>query len=192
MKKIKKIIMLILLLFLVSLIYVVINIKNHENDTVDKPVDYLIVLGAKIWKDQPSPDLQTRLDGAIKIYQKHKSKIIVSGGQGEDEDYPEALIMQKYLLKRGVEQSDILVEDKSTNTFENFKNVKKLFEDNKIDYKSKTLGFVTNNYHVYRSLMLAKRVFKTKQISALGVKPIGSSGFMREILAFYKSYLLDR
>ena len=44
-------------------------------------VDCIIILGAGIWGDKPSPMLEDRLQEGIKLYQNNVSdKIIMSGG----------------------------------------------------------------------------------------------------------------
>ena len=47
-------------------------------------------------------------------------KIVVSGGQGEGENITEATAMRNFLVDNGVDSSLIIMEDKSTNTYENF------------------------------------------------------------------------
>ncbi len=43
----------------------------------------------------------------------------MSGGQGKDEDLSEAEAMKDYAVKRGYDPDLILLEDKSTNTYQN-------------------------------------------------------------------------
>ena len=63
----------------------------------------MIVLGAKIIGDRPSRMLRNRLDAAYAYLQAHPDAVgIVSGGQGSDEQYSEAYVMEQYLLSKGI------------------------------------------------------------------------------------------
>ena len=96
--------------------------------------------------------LASRIRTGIKVYSKHPgSKLIMSGGQGADEVVSEAFAMKNYALEQGVSEEDIIIEDKSTNTEENIKFSKRFMKD-----VNSRFALVTNYYHVYRALVLAK------------------------------------
>ena len=121
--------------------------------------DYVIILGSKIRKDGTlTPILQARVDKAIEFAKEQKEKsnkrivFVPSGGKGEDEIIAEAEAMKNYLIEKGISLEDIIVEDKSKNTYQNLKFSKqKIDEDNK-DGK---IIFSTTNYHVFRSGVIA-------------------------------------
>lgn len=51
-----------------------------------KDIDCIIVLGAGIWGDKPSPMLEDRLLRAIELYKNNiSSKIIMSGDHGKED-----------------------------------------------------------------------------------------------------------
>ena len=77
---------------------------------------------------------------------------IVSGGQGSNEPCTEADAMKTYLETHGLSSDRILTEDQSTNTVENLRFSRKL-----IPQEVQKVGIVTSNFHVYRSLRLAKQ-----------------------------------
>ncbi len=121
--------------------------------------DFIIILGSKI-KDNGdlSALLKGRVDKALEFgntqYELNNKQIyyVVSGGKGNDEVISEAEAMKKYLIKQGVNKKYIIIEDKSTNTYENMK-----FSKMKIDkIKEKSnISFSTTNYHVFRSGVIA-------------------------------------
>ena len=121
--------------------------------------DYVIILGSKIRKDGTlTPILQARVDKAIEFAKEQKEKsnkrivFVPSGGKGEDEIISEAEAMKNYLIEKDISPEDIIVEDKSKNTYQNLKFSKqKIDEDNK-DGK---IIFSTTNYHVFRSGVIA-------------------------------------
>lgn len=115
-------------------------------------LDYIIVLGAQLKENGPSYTLQMRLDAAYEYLIKNaETKVIVSGGQGSNEPDTEAQGMYDYLVGRGISPNRILMEDNSTNTNENIKYSREL-----MDVERDSIGIVTSDFHVFRSLKLAK------------------------------------
>lgn len=188
---IKRIIILIgvflLLLYFVPLALVISN----QNSTIKGNIDYLIVLGAKVNGKYPSAALQYRLDEAITLYNENpKLHIIVTGGQGIDEEFTEASVMKEYLIKNGVAQNKIIIEDKSTTTFENIYNTKMIIGSGDVK-----VGVVTNAFHIYRVKMICKRVFNFECQMQASRNPKSIQGLfsiLREPLALYKSFFLDK
>lgn len=117
-----------------------------------KNLDYIIVLGAQVREDGPSVVLKYRLDKAIGYLNENPDTIcIVSGGRGVNEPFSEAEGMSDYLLENRIDKNRILLEDKSINTVENIVNSKALMKD---AYNG--IGVVTNNFHVFRAVQIAK------------------------------------
>ena len=86
--------------------------------------DYIIIHGAGLDGTRPTPLLAGRIDKALELWNKQhqQGKFVASGGQGADEIVSEAQAMRDYLLEKGVPADAILMEDKSTTTWENLKN----------------------------------------------------------------------
>ena len=86
--------------------------------------DYIIIHGAGLDGTRPTPLLAGRIDKALELWSKQhqQGKFVASGGQGADEVVSEAQAMRNYLLEKGVPADAILMEDKSTTTWENLKN----------------------------------------------------------------------
>lgn len=85
--------------------------------------DYIIIHGAGLDGPRPTPLLAGRIDKALELWNKQHQhgKFVVSGGQGADEIVSEAQAMRDYLLEKGVPADAILMEDKSTTTWENLR-----------------------------------------------------------------------
>lgn len=117
-----------------------------------RKLDYIIVLGAGIKGEQVPPLLASRIDQGIEILKKNpKALLIMSGGQGKGEDIPEGEAMARYAINKGIDESKIIIEDKSTNTKENL-----LFSSKLMTKESPRVGLVTTSYHVFRALIIAK------------------------------------
>ena len=141
---------------IIATLYCNIKAANHI-PKFDK--DFIIILGSKINKDGSLTTLlRGRVDKAIefgnKQYENTKKKIIYipSGGKGNDEIIAEAEAIKNYLIEKGIDKNQIIIEDKSTSTIENMK-----FSKNKIDKEKSNakISFSTTNYHVFRSGIIA-------------------------------------
>ncbi len=189
-RNIFKIFIYIFAVTLLSIILIEGLILYEGQKTDSAEVDYVIILGARLYGDRPSPALIERLDIGKKYLQENQGvKVIVSGGQGANETIPEALAMKTYLSNQGIDEERIIMEDKSTSTFENLK-----FSLDKMDKKEGLkIMIATNKHHIFRSKLLAKR---------LGLEPYGLpaeipptviiQSYVREYFAVIKSFLFDR
>ena len=192
MKKIFKILIVIAIISIILVLfinfYVVGIAKNKmikDNDYSSlKNVDCILILGAGIWGDKPSPMLQDRLDEGIKLYKEGiASKIIISGDHGRKE-YDEVNIMKEYAIEQGVPSEDIFMDHAGFSTYESIYRAKEIFDADNI-------VIVTQEYHLYRALYIAEKL----DINAYGVNsdPRKYSGQtfreLREILARNKDFI---
>lgn len=102
--------------------------------------------------------------GAVKIaYDLYKinlvPKILVSGGMNRVSGENEALAIFQKLSSLGVNNGDIIVEDKSTNTLENVLFSRDFIEKNIGWENIQTIIAVVKNYHSRRALMTLKKHF---------------------------------
>lgn len=124
----------------------------HYRDKGRPDLDYIIVLGAQMKPGGPSVVLKFRLDAAYDYLTANEDTLcVVSGGQGSNEPCSEAEGMYAYLVERGIAPERILMEDQSTDTSENI-----AFSAALIGGTDKDVGIVTNNFHVFRGVMLAR------------------------------------
>lgn len=117
--------------------------------------DAILLLGLALGEnDQPEEELCIRVRAAAEAYRKHDGiKIIACGGITAGHKITEAEVMEKLLLAEGVPQKDIILENKSRTTIENFLNAAKIIGEGK---RGRFL-IVTSDYHVRRSVLTARR-----------------------------------
>lgn len=175
----------IVFIIILEAIIIVGGRNNYSDDA-----NYIIVLGAKLHGDRPSKSLKYRMDIALdKMKQNPNTILIATGGQGDDETIPEAIAIKNYFLKNGIDGSRIMVEDKSTNTNENFKFARKLI-NKKGNIK---VNVVSNKYHICRAKILAGRNgFEPYGLPAKTPKSVFLKSYLRESLALVKSFILDK
>jgi vancomycin permeability regulator SanA len=168
---------------LLATIILTIKAGRHKPD-YNK--NYIIILGCKVNKDKTLPPLlKGRVDKAIEFAKKQKEEtnkditFITSGGKGTDETISEAMAMKNYLIEQGIDKDNIIVEDKSTNTYQNFKYSLEL-----IDKNDPNILFSTTNYHVFRAGNIASKI--NTKIEGIGAKTktyFYINAFIREYVA---------
>ena len=191
MKKIIKYTLILIIIAITIILsinfYIVLSTKKQIVllDDIKNKNDYdcIIVLGAGIWGDKPSPMLQDRLDEAIKLYNEGLApKIIVTGDHGQ-KGYDEVNIMKEYAINKGIPSEDIFMDHAGFSTYESIYRSKEIF-------KVKKAIIVTQEYHLYRALHIAN-VLKIDAVG-VGADPRKYSGQLyrdlREILARNKDF----
>ncbi len=163
-----------------------------EADGMETNDLFVIVLGCGIKPDgTPSWALANRLDAALAWYRAHAgTRLVVSGGQGTYEPTSEAASMAQYLLDKGVPAADILVEDRSTSTMENFQFSIPILWD--AGWRGEPVLYATNDFHLFRGRMLAGRYdLEAYGLPAPTPPVIRPNVYLREFFAFFKSLLVD-
>ncbi|MGN1344601.1 MAG: YdcF family protein [Traorella sp.] len=137
----------------------------------------IVILGCGLLdSNRISPLLMQRCQIAIELYQKEPKQIVVSGGMGKDESISEAKAMKEYIIKQGINEKDILLEEKSSNTKEN------------LLYTSILIGnsftIVTSDYHRPRVYLLTKIIgLNTTILTSHSIFYYRIYAMMREYLA---------
>ena len=152
---------------------------------VPENMDCLIILGARLRGERITEALKRRLDRGLRYLQENpKTVCVVSGGQGKGENIKEAEAMAEYLIACGIERNRIYLETESTSTYENLEKSLRF-----VQKKGKT-GIVTNNFHIYRTMKLAKYLEYQKVYAVpASCNPIMFPNYMvREFFAFIKMY----
>jgi uncharacterized SAM-binding protein YcdF (DUF218 family) len=156
----------------------------------DSGADAVIVLGAGIKGDEVSSALRKRLDTAAVYFADNPGAlIVVSGGYGSGERVSEAYAMKKYLVEeKGIPEEKIIEEDRSTSTRENFAFSKELLDG--IFGGGYRVVYVTNDFHIFRSGITARRAGLDAQgLAAPTPKYIIPNSYMRESLALLYTFV---
>lgn len=147
--------------------------------------DCIIVLGCKVKENGvPSDMLRDRLIRGVELYRLGAApKLLMSGDHGR-KTYNEVGAMKAYATAEGVPSEDVFMDHAGFSTYETMYRARDVF-------KAKRVVIVTQEYHLYRSLYIAKK---------LGLEAIGVSSDLeayrgqlrrdiREVLARSKDFL---
>lgn len=162
---------------------------------IDSEPDVVMIMGAHVRPEGPSPNLQARLDAALPYLQEHPEvPVVVAGGQGGNEHIPEAECMYDYLTARGIAPERIWQEDESHNTMQNFSYTAQLLEEKGLDAEECHILVVSSSWHLCRVRLLAGRA--GLDISTLAAPPshlgYAFGNYIRETVALAKSFVFDR
>jgi len=189
----KKIIIILAIIFIVGLIlvfginfYVKSSTKKKIISDINKipQVDCILILGAGIDGDRPSLMLEDRLKAGIKLYDNNISqKIVMSGDHGRKE-HDEVNIMKNYAMELDVPSSDIFMDHAGFSTYESMYRLKYIFG-------AKSVVIVSQKYHLYRSLYIARSLgLDAYGYAAEDIKYFGNTNReIREILARDKDFI---
>lgn len=126
------------------------------------------------------PELEGRLDLALKAAEKYPNSYILCTGGGtasEAENVTEAGQMARWLRKQGIDSSRIIVEDDSTHTIQNAKYAFDIFENKYPQIRQMIL--VTSDYHLPRSstLFFAKSILAAAETGAEPIELVACLGY---------------
>lgn len=192
-KTLKRILISLLTMLIIGLIIIFginLYVKSSTKQSImsindlNKDYDAILVLGAGLRNGKPSPVLKDRLDTAYEVYESGASnKIIVSGDHGT-KTYDEVNVMKDYLTNKGVPSEDIFMDHAGFSTYDSLYRAKNVFLSEKI-------VIVTQEFHLYRSLYIAKKLnLDSAGVSATLRHYSGEIKFeLREILARVKDFV---
>ena len=155
----------------------------------EKGAKIIIVLGSGVREDGSlSSDFKARLDKCLTYYEGNGGTIVVTGKKGRKEPVAEAVAGRNYLVKKGVPEGDIRVDDQSKNTYENIRNAYELTKD----IEDKKVVIVSSCFHLFRAGFIAHKVgFKEVSLSgSIGSYSILPHYYAREFFAFVKDFIV--
>lgn len=164
--------------------------KNHivtvEQAAALDGVDCIIVLGCQVHDDGSLSDmLHDRLARGVELYNNGAApKLLMSGDHGRT-NYNEVAAMKHYATENGVPSENVFMDHAGFSTYETVYRAKEIF-------KAKKVLIVTQEYHLYRALYIARQ---------LGVEAYGVSSDLnvyggqtardvREVLARCKDFVM--
>lgn len=167
-------------------------ILTHSTGSETPKTNYVVVLGAGVNGSEPSASLTERLLAAEAYLEKYPNAVLIlSGGQGENEDITEARCMYDWLRKRGVSDKNLWLEEKATSTEENILLSLALIKS-KTGKTPAEIGIISSDYHLLRAELLAKDqgIESVLTYPATTENPLYFANMLlREIVAVWQYYL---
>ncbi|MBQ1878017.1 MAG: YdcF family protein [Erysipelotrichaceae bacterium] len=134
------------------------QIKKTEKIT-DDDYDCILVLGAGVWKNGPSPMLEDRIITGVNVHNNTGATLLMSG-DNQDDSYNEPGAMADYAEKMGVDPADIVQDRYGLSTYDSLWRARNL-------YGAKKIVIITQRYHLHRALYIARSLgMEAKGVSA--------------------------
>ena len=169
--------------------YVKLSTKNmivNSDNLIAGEYDCILVLGAGVWSGgRPSHMLSDRLDVAIDAYNAGAApKLLMSGDHGRKE-YDEVNVMKDYAIEAGVPSEDVFMDHAGFSTYESIYRARDVF-------LAKRVLIVTQGYHLYRALYVARSLGLEAEGIAADLRPYrGQLRYdLREVLARCKDFAM--
>lgn len=114
--------------------------------------DWVVVLGARLLRDQVAPGYARRLSRAVALYRADPRRRILLVGGHTGGSVSEAERGREFLRDLGVPQPSVFIEDQSLNTLDNLRHARQL----RAEIRENPFVLVTSRYHLARSATLAR------------------------------------
>ncbi len=169
--------------------YVKLSTKDmivNSGNVIEGEYDCILVLGAGVWSGgRPSHMLADRLDVAIGAYEAGGApKLLMSGDHGRRE-YDEVNVMKDYAVNAGVPSEDVFMDHAGFSTYESIYRARDVF-------LAKRVLIVTQGYHLYRALYVARSLGLDAEGVAADLRPYKGQSYynLREVLARCKDFAM--
>lgn len=137
-----------------------------------RPSDAIVVLGAAQYAGRPSPVLKARLDHALALWKRGLAPhVILTGGKGSGDFTTEAAVGRAYMLRRGVPDSAMLLENEGRSTAESLGGVSRLASSRHIS----DVILVSDPFHMMRLQILSWRYHLRAVPSPTQTSPISAN-----------------
>ena len=172
-----------MMVFVQALIYQGMLVRD------DAKSDYVIIFGAKIYGNAPSPLLSGRIyEAALYMQQNPESVAIACGGRASVGEYSEAQVIRDVLVSWGIDEERILLEDESSDSRQNVDNALEMIAER----GGGSVMAVTSDYHLYRCMSLLRscgiETYGRSSELMMYIRPIAH---FREMLSIMLGFVRD-
>lgn len=148
--------------------------------------DYLLILGCRVTGEEACDILKSRIKAAAEYLNANpETKAIACGGLVHDDQFvSEAQTIKKALIEYGIDESRIILEDKSQTTYQNFRNAKAILDGIPQSENAK-IGFLSSDIHLLRASFICRSA-NMDAVSIPAPSPKGKylPALIREYLVF--------
>ena len=172
-KLIRRVISFVLLLIIVIPLYVAGSIWYTAKNTKPEKSDVILVMGAAQFDGRPSEILLARLTETKTVFKSgFAPRIYTVGGGAPGDRTTEAAASRTWLINNGVSKKNILAIAKGRDTLSSTK----AYVEQMRKAKFSSVVIVTDPYHCYRAIKMAKDRGIKSTCSAVESGPAANSG----------------
>jgi len=150
-KRIVGILLLGVVMFVGFVTFNTYEVVRYSKVYVETPADVAIVLGAGTANGKLSHVFVERIHHGITLLEQGTvPTIIMTGGFGEGQEISDSQAAKDYAVSKGALESDILIEEESTITFENLQQAQLLMEEHSME----SALIVSDPFHMKRAMAI--------------------------------------
>jgi len=133
--------------------------------------DAIVVLGAAQYAGRPSPVLRARLDHGVSLWKRGLARwLVLTGGTGTGDTTSEAAVSRRYVLRQGIPDSIILLENEGRTTAASLAAVANILSIRKLN----RVILVSDPFHMLRLQILARQYGLQSVTSPTRTSPISA------------------
>ena len=162
------------------------RIISAEKAALLDDVDYILVLGAGLKNDgSPSDMLTDRLLCGVNLIEGGSVGKLLLSGDNSGINYNEVGAMRDFVVEKGVDEKLIVLDNEGFSTYESLYRAKK-------ELRAKKIIIVTQEYHLYRALYIARELGIDAYGVSADVRTYRGQTYrdLREHLARFKDFFL--
>ncbi len=151
----------------------------------DTAPDALLILGCRVRGTEAEEMLRMRAETAAAYLREHPAVIAVpcGGVVHDDQEKSEAQAIREILLENGIDDGRILLEDRSTTTYENFVNAAALLADKGIP--TDRIAFLSSEFHLLRAGLIGRLAgVRAQSVAAPSPQNEKLKNYLREAAVF--------
>lgn len=126
------------------------RIVSAERAAKIDDVDCILILGCRVYSNEPSVMLRDRVMQGVELYKLGASETVFMTGDSRDRYYDETGTMSRLAVENGVPEENIVTDRYGLSTYDS------IFRAAKV-YGYKKIIIVTQEYHLTRALYIAKQ-----------------------------------
>ena len=126
------------------------RIVSPERAAKLEDVDCILVLGCRVYSNEPSVMLRDRVMQGVELYTLGVSDTVFMTGDSRERYYDETGTMSRLAVENGVPEENITTDRYGLSTYDSIYRAAKV-------YGYKKIVIVTQKYHLYRALYIAKQ-----------------------------------
>ena len=158
----------------------VISVEEAE----EKSTDSVLVLGAAVWGNEPSPMLRQRIEKGMEVFNTSDAGCLLMSGDGRAKNYNEPSTMARYAIENGIEEQYVIQDPYGIRTYDSMWRAKYV-----LGYDSVIV--ITQAYHLNRAIYIGKAMGLEVYGVACdsGILNAGLYNNSREIVARCKDFI---
>ena len=131
-----------------------VGIWMYDVPELSSPVDAVVVLGARVYGDEPSPVFGERIGHAVELVIEGWAGALLCTGGADEGTVPEGDVARRTAVEAGIPSDLVFAEDLSRSTYENLIEARRMAQEQGVS----SLAIVSDPLHMRRVMTMARHL----------------------------------